>query len=82
MFCNFEVSRIGMTGGYMRIFTLITLATLLISGCSEKAAPAKGPTLVEQLAGTDAIKQGQAAKAKIDAINKAAKERNADADME
>lgn len=66
----------------MRNIIFLTLAVLLLSGCSEKAAPAKGPTLVEQLAGTDAIKQGQAAKAKIDAINKAAKERNADMDME
>jgi uncharacterized protein YcfL len=66
----------------MRNIIFLILAVFILSGCSEKAAPAKGPTLVEQLAGTDAIRQGQAAKVKIDAINKAAKERNADADME
>lgn len=58
----------------MRIFTLLVLVPLLLGGCSEKAP--EGSSLVEELTGSNAIKQGQAAKAKIEGINKAIKARS------
>lgn len=63
----------------MRNFTLIILAALALSGCSENKAP-KAPAprsaLVQDLTGANMINQGRSAKTQLDAASKAVRERS------